>query len=281
MSRHARLIVAAVALLALVLVAGCAREEPAKLDPKVAPPAIAAPGVLTVGVDLENPPLAGSEGGEVAGLDVDVAAALAERLGLTVEYVDVKPSDAATALAQGSVDIVMSVPSNDASLSAMALAGYYVTNGPALFVKTEGTASVEPSLTIESDLAFPIAAQRGSESYWIIESEFGEDAVAPFDSLREALEALAAGEVSLTAGDLLVGSYIARDIPSVRVAGQCAPATPLAVAVRLDNGELEEAVRAALDELAVGGVFDTLRAKWVGDVPELAGPGSGEETVTP
>ncbi|MDH4140496.1 MAG: hypothetical protein OEV43_07985, partial [Coriobacteriia bacterium] len=59
-------------------------------------------------------------------------------------------------------------------------------------------------------------------------------------------------------------------------AGQVEPATPVGVAVKQDATELEDAVRSALDELAAGGVMETIRTKWVGDLPalETASPGS-------
>jgi polar amino acid transport system substrate-binding protein len=264
--------VGAVLLAAAVAAAGgCKAEEAPKLDPKVKPPAVSKAGVLKAGVDLKTPPFGGSEKGQKVGLDVDVAAALAEKLGLTVEYVDVSPSDAATALAEGKVDIVLSVPPSAASLSSMSLAGSYVSDAPALFVATEGTASVEPSLTLDSALPAKIAVQEGSEAFWILTDEFGADAVTTYPTLREAFDALTAGDVTMVAGDALVGAYMARDMANLRMAGQLAPATPLAVAVTAENTTLGEAVRLALDELAAGGVFETLRSKWVGDAPALVG----------
>lgn len=264
--------------LALVGVTGCQRDEPQPLDPLVSPPAVGTAGVLKAGVDLKTPPFGGTEKGQQVGLDVDVAAALAEKLGLTVKYVDVSPSDAATALAEGKVDVVLSVPPSAMALSAMSLAGSYVTDGPALFVTTEGTASIEPSLTLDSALPTKIAAQEGSESYWILSDEFGSEAITAYPTLREAFDALTAGEVEMVAGDALVGAYMTRDTPTIQIAGQLAPASPLAVAVAGENATLGEAVRAALDELAAGGVFDTLRSKWVGQAPVLTG---AQEEATP
>lgn len=271
MRRYQRIAGAALVALALVGVAGCQRDEPQPLDPLVAPPAVSTAGVLKAGVDLKTPPFGGAEKGQQAGLDVDVAAALAEKLGLSVKYVDVSPSDAATALADGKVDVVLSVPLSATSLSAMSLAGSYVTDGPALFVATESTASIEPSLTLDSALPAKIAAQEGSESYWILSDEFGSEAIVTFPTLREAFDALTSGEVEMVAGDALVGAYMTRDTPTIQIAGQLAPASPLAVAVAAENTTLGEAVRVALDDLAAGGVFDTLRAKWVGQAPVLAG----------
>ncbi len=281
MTRSARIAGALIVATALLGAGGCSREEVVKLESKVAPPAISTAGVLKAGVDLSTPPFAGKDAGKEAGLDIDIASAVAANLGLTVEFVDVPPSEAATALAQGTVDIVLSVPPNTSSLSAMSLAGSYISNAPALFVATEGTASIEPTLSLDSALPLPIGAQQGSESFWILQAEYDSDMIKPFPTLREAIEALVAGRIGVVAGDALVGAYIARDFPVVHLAGQIGPTMPLAVAVAADNTALNDAVRAALDELAAGDVLNTLRAKWVGEFPELAAPASDEETVSP
>jgi polar amino acid transport system substrate-binding protein len=268
---HIRLVaVAVVLLLATGLIAGCETTEPEpEIQPAVAPPVILEEGVLKVGVDLEYPPFAGTDMGREAGLDIDVASAIASNLGLELETVEVKPSDAATALADGTVDAVMSVPFTEETLVSVALAGTYVNNGPAFFVTSEGTASVEPSLTVETLGTQKVGAQEASEAYWILENEYGADAIASYPTLREAIEALDAGEIDVLAGDAMVTAYIADDFESVKFAGQVAPATPLAVAAAQDATELEEALRSALDQLAADGVLATIRAKWVGDLPEL------------
>jgi ABC-type amino acid transport substrate-binding protein len=272
-----------VALMAAAAVAlvGCSQPEEPAPQPKVSPPAIAEAGVLRAGVDLSRPPFAGEDGGQQAGIDIDVAAALAEKLGLTVEYDDVKPSEAATALADGTADVVFSVPLTGADVSRLTLAGTYLSDAPAAFVAAEGTPSVEPTLTLDTLPAEKIAVQTGSQAYWLIESEYGAESIEEFETLREALDALQKGEVGVAAGDAMIGAYIARDFPNVRFAGQLAPATPLSVAVSAENTALADTVREALDELAADNVLSSVRRKWVGDLPELSGPeaeeGSGQD----
>lgn len=278
--RRVGAVVAVVA--ALALMAGCGGAGSSKVEPKVAPPAISAEGVLKAGVDLSQPPFAGEDDGKQAGYDIDVAAALADRLGLKVEYVDVKPSDAATALAQGTCDVVLSVPLADgATLTQIALAGSYYSDGPAFFISTGSTASVEPSITLDTVRADSIGAQEGSESFWLIRSEFGSESVGPYDSLRAAIEALDAQDIPLVAGDAWVGAYIIRDFPNVHFAGEVRPAQPVAIAVAADNTELSDLVRTELDGLAADGVLSALRRKWVGDLPALTGETAADSTATP
>lgn len=282
MSRFVRRLLTFSMLGLAVVSLGCSKpaEQPA-VQPKVAPPAIATAGALAVGVDLAAPPFAGEDGGIKAGLDIDVGAALAEQLGLKVRYVDVKPSNAATALADGSADVVMSVPLADTALSAVSLVGAYAFDGPAFFVSTSSTESVEPSLTVASVAAGTVGVQRESAAYWYLISELDAENVKVYDTLRDAIDGLEAGEVPVVAGDAFVGAYIARDRPRVHFAGQVQQASSLSAAVAAENTELADAVRTALDGLAADNVFDALRRKWVGDLPELAAPESAEVSPAP
>jgi polar amino acid transport system substrate-binding protein len=251
--------------------AGCGQPKQAELQPKISPPAVKEAGVLRAGVDLSYPPFAGTDNGQQAGLDVDVASALAQRLGLKLSLVDVKPSDAATALAAGRVDVVFSVPFSDVALSSLSLAGSYVSDGIGLFVATDSTASIEPTLT-ESTLPPPpakVGAQKRSVAYWRLTQNLGTDAVEAYPQLRDAITALDSGDIPVVAGDALVGAYIARDFPNVHLAGQVGDASLLGVGVAPDNTALGDATRSALDALSADGVLDAIRHKWVGELPKL------------
>ncbi len=268
-------------LAAPVVLGGCSRKQAApSVEPKVTPPAIGQAGTLKVAVDLEYPPFAGEDNGQQVGIDVDVASALAERLGLKVELVDVRASDVATALADGTVDIAMSVPLSATTTGTIGYAGTYISDAPVLFAKI-ATASVEPSITIKQLGSAPVGAQYSSAAFWYLQDQLGEQAVKGFSTLREPLGQVSDGALRFAAGGAIVGAYIARDLETVRMVGQLQPAALIGIGVRPDNAELQEAVRAELDQLNADGILSTIRMKWVGDLPKLKLPASAEGTATP
>lgn len=275
------LVMSLVSAAAMLLLSGCAGEKETKLEPRVAPPVIKEAGTLRAGADLSYPPFAGTDNGKQAGLDLDVAGALAERLGLELVIVDVEASKAATALADGIVDVVLSVPFSEAGLTNASLAGSYLTDAPVFFVATESTKSVDASLTLETLGSAKVGAQEGSVAYWALASELGTQAIVPFPTLREAVTAADKGKIKLVAGDAIVGGYIVRDFPNMHFAGQLAPAVPLGVAVVAENTKLGDAVRDALDALAADGVLDAIRRKWVDGLPELVLSPSVDASATP
>jgi polar amino acid transport system substrate-binding protein len=262
---------ALVLVLALVgAMAGC-KKEPAGpvLEPKIAPPVISTAGVLKAGVDLGYPPFAGTDEGADAGIDVDVAAAIAARLGLKLELVDVKPNEMSAALNDGTVDIMLgATPITDVVLADVSNAGSYLIDGPGIF-SVVATGSESTTLTAGDLPGKRVVAQDASPAYWALELEFGDGFTQAAESLREAFEALVAGEADVLVGDAAVCAYIARDYPNVAFVGQFGTAQPLGVSVKKDATELETEVRAALDALAADGTLDTIRRKWLGNLPAL------------
>jgi polar amino acid transport system substrate-binding protein len=253
--------------------AGCKKEpEKPALEPIVAPPVIGTAGVLKAGVDLDYPPFAGTDKGEDAGIEVDVAAAIAERLGLTLELVDIKPNELAAALNGGTVDIMLGATGiADAVLADATNAGSYLINGPAFFAVAVEESAVT-TITVADVPGKRVAVQNASPAFWTMETDFGEGFAQPYPTLREAFDALVAGDADVLVGDAAVCAYIARDYPTVAFAGQFGPARPLGISVKKDTMELEAAVRGALDSLAADGTLDTIRSKWLGDLPRLEVP---------
>lgn len=259
-------------LLALVVLAsGCRSEQAAEPSspPVVSPPAIANEGVLRAGIDFDYPPYGGTDAGKRAGLDLDVAAALADKLGLRLEVVDLTVDQGPGALENDTIDVLLSAPLGDPPLEGISVAGTYLASAPAVFGRVDTTGSAEASLTVETIGDRTVVVQRESEAFWLLESVFGEAYANQVDTLRQGFEAVAEDQASLVAGDAVVGAYIARDFDGIGFSGQLAPATPVGVGVSQDNPELNDAVRQALDELATDGVLDAIRTKWVGELPEL------------
>ncbi|MHB9002590.1 MAG: substrate-binding periplasmic protein [Coriobacteriia bacterium] len=295
----AKTLITMVLLVAVFAIGGCGETETtpdSSIEPKVKPPVVAKAGTLRAGVDLKYPPFAGVDNGREAGIDVDVASALANELGLTLELVEVDPSQVATALADGTVDIMMSAPLKHDAVLGAAISGIYLADGPAIFVKdsaepsgtSESTGTADTSAAVEpvpisTIVGKKVGAQLGSESFWLLSYEIGESEVATFTTLREAFDALDKGDIEVVAADALVGAYIARDFEGIEFGGLIGEATPLGVAVALENVELDAAVRDALDVLAANGTLGRVRTTWVGDLPQFAvfGSESIEDAVTP
>ena len=99
----------ALLVLAAVLLAACSRDA-ARDSRGLTPPPELEDGVLRIGSDIPYPPFesyaAGS--GTLTGIDADLARALAEQLGVEVQFVDIDAEGRIPALEDGRVDAIMS-----------------------------------------------------------------------------------------------------------------------------------------------------------------------------
>lgn len=265
MKRMKSLALAAVAFACMaVMMTGCSKILPADYEPEAKEPTISAPaiseeGVLKVGVNAQNAPMAGMPSGssDIVGIDADVAAALADQLGLKVELVDVG-TDADAALAEGTVDVVLGINAEDAEMSSW-ISDPYMETAVALFSLTEGDACPQSGTTISA------AAQVSSSSAWAVSNEFGDDCLVSSDSLDAAFDLLDAGDVQYVASDAIIGSYSAHTAGrQVYLIGLVQPAAGYCAAVNADNAELQEAVEAALQTLSEGGIVRLIENKWLG-----------------
>ena len=263
-----------------MVLGGCAGETGSKdftLEPKVTSPVIGTDGVLKVGVDSGETPFAGKYEGKIVGIDVDVAAALAEELGLTLEIVDTAGQSADTLLANGTVDVVMHVEQTGGSTIQGIQVGPYLTSGPALFCVVNS--DTVPTVDIKSLAGTKIAAQRESLSAWSLEELIGPGTADPKEKLEEAFAAAVQGPVNYAAADAVVGSYLAikdfDDLACVKMLG-----TPIGVyaGVAKSSTQLADALTDALRAIRDNGVLKTVISKWLG--PVSASVVMGDSAVT-
>ena len=272
--RVSLLAVVSALLIAVLGLCGCAQVSelssslfgkpytPEKLQPTVSTPTIGKEGVLRVGVDASNAPYSTQVSGKLAGIDVDMAAALAAQMGLSLELVDVG-SDAEGALKAGTVDVVMSMDSSDSS-SSYWLSDPYLQTCVAIFSK--GQASSVPS----ASSSVSIEAQAASMSAWEVSNQFGDEALKTVPDLKTAFSDLNDGKVDYVAADAVIGVYITHTTHSdVHITALMQKVSGRSIGVLSSNDELKKAVSDALDAINSGGIGSIIEAKWLGSALSL------------
>lgn len=258
----------AASMFALLAMSGCAQQEtytPPELSPVVNTPALSEEGVLRVGVDTSNAPLAGttSSSGKIVGIDVDVASALADQLGLKVEFVDVG-NDAATALKDGKVDIVMGVNKATADGSFW-VSDEYLPTSIALFAK-DSTAKA-PS----SDSDATIAAQVSSTSAWAVTNQFESATLDTNNDIKSCFDALSSGSADYVAADAVKGLYSAnREEVKTTIVALMQSLSGYGIGVLDSNNDLKQAVSDALSTITSNGVVGVIEMKWFGETLDLS-----------
>lgn len=226
------------------------------------------PGTLTVGVDSKTAPFALVDNeGKLQGINVDLATALGDELGVKVQVVAV--NEATSAITQKQADIVLGVSTQEQGASSqVALVGRYVDNAPGLFTKSSQGKPV--TATQQEVNKASIGVQDNSVSWALVRREFSSAKLKTFSSLNDAFKALSEGQVEYVACDSYAGGFLALDDPSIVYAGTLEVPVSYGVAIAASNDELQTQVQGALDKLVSNGVFDLLRAKWTGGLPALS-----------
>lgn len=242
--------------------AGCSSSSytPQAKESTVSTSALNTPGVLRVGVNASNAPYAAEQSGEIVGIDVDVAAALADEMGLKLELVDVG-SNVASAFESDGVDIVMGVKEN---VDGCWMSDPYMHSAVALFSTDENASAPDTSGS------FMISAQSSSMSAWDVTDRYGEDHLNGTSDLQGAFDALNNGEVDYAAADSTIGAYVAHDsgmdVYPIALLGD--PVSNC-IAVADSNSALQTALTNALTNINDTGVINVIITKWLGQVSDI------------
>lgn len=241
------------------LVQGIARGEPDDSWERVR-----ARGVLRIGSDLSYPPFGFvDERGQPAGLDVDLGRALAARLGLRAEFVNLGYDGLYDALYAGQVDVLISALVIDPlRMDDFAYTQPYFNAGQVLVVRRDG-----PSPQGMGDLAgLRLAVELGSDGdvearRWARRLP-GLEVQAWPDPL-EALAAVESGQADVALVDAISARTALRDRPALHISGEPVTYEPYAVVVRRRDQGLFEVIERTLNALRADGTLRQLFERWL------------------
>ena len=222
-----------------------------------------ASSILKVGTEGTYAPFTyhDTDSGNLTGYDVEVITAVADKLGVTPQFREVKWDAIFAGLEAGRYDLVANqVTINPDRQAKYDFSAPYSISQPAVLVRSDDT-----SIHALADVQGKTSAQSATSNWATLASESGAT-VVPVDGITEAVSALRDGRVDLTFNDnLAVRSYLATTgDTSVRVAFELADqASSQAFALRKDFG-LIEAINAALDELRADGTLAAISDKYFG-----------------
>jgi len=222
-------------------------------------------GVLRVGIDPSWPPFESVDptSGEIVGLDVDLARAIAARLGVKAVFVPSGWEGLYGALSAGQFDAIVSALPYDPWRTQEALYSIsYFNAGPVVAVHVDQT-----SITRAKDLAGrEVHVEYGSEGdvqARRLHDRLGSLEVVPHDTARVALEAAAADPESVAIADAVSTRLAIREGVPLRVVGEPLYDELYVVAVHPRARSLQQAIDDALVEMRESGELDALLDRWL------------------
>lgn len=220
-------------------------------------------GLMRVGMDASWPPFEFvDDDGQIVGLDVDLARAIGQRLGIEVELVNVGFDSLYDALYVGRFNaIVSALPYDPLLYGDVAYSISYFNAGQVLVVRSDETEITEVKDLSSKKLGVELASEGDVVSRRLqkrIEGLSLQTYITPDDVLR----ALKEGEVEAAIADAVSAYQFIATEGGVQVVGDPLTDELYVIAVRLDSPLLLKAINEALVEMREDGTLERLREKW-------------------
>lgn len=251
--------------LACLLAAACAGQRPAApgvLD------AVRAAGAVRIGVKADSPPFGVERQGTRYGFDVDIAAAIARRLGVEPRFVSVTSADRIPRLIAGDVDMVVaSMTQTRERERQVDFSIPYFEDGPAILTKAGSGIAGYVDLGGRR-----VGVAIGSTTRRSLATAAPEVALVELPAIGDLMPALDAGAVDAIASDYLIllglakasGRPASYAIPGGRIVSE-----PYGIALPQDQSAWRDAVNEALMAMWEDGEWERIAASWFGPASNL------------
>lgn len=222
-------------------------------------------GKLTMATNAQFPPYElvsdgeGYEGTGFEGIDVELAYALAQKLGLELQIDDMDFDGALVAVQNGKCDVVLAgLTYNEERDQVMDFTDTYA-NGVQVVIVPE-----DSDIASLDDLAGKkIGTQRGTTGYIYTSDEFGDDAVSAYDDGATAVQALMNGQVDCVVIDNAPAQEYVKANEGLKILDTEYANEDYCIAVDEGNTALLDALNTALDELQADGTVQAILDKYI------------------
>ena len=216
-------------------------------------------GKLIMSTNAEFPPYEmTTDDGGFAGIDIEIAQAIAKKLGLELVIDDMDFNAALLAVQQGKSDMVMAGVTVDPDrLKVMDFSNSYATGVQVIIVKEDS------NVTADTLGDFMIGTQKGTTSDIYCSDDFGAEHVTTYDSSITAVQALINGQVDCVVVDNAPAQELVKANPGLKILETEYITENYAIGFNKGNTELVEAVNKALAELTADGTIQKIIDKYI------------------
>lgn len=223
------------------------------------------PGKLTMSTNAAFPPYEmTADDGSFEGIDVEVAEAIADKLGLELQIDDMDFDAALLAAQNGKSDMVMAgVTVTEERQTVMDFSNTYATGIQVVIVPEDSDIA-----SIEDMTGKMIGVQRGTTgdlycSASVEDGGFGEENVTPYDNGLTAVQALQNGQVDCVVIDNAPAQEFVKANPGLKILDTEYANEDYAIGVAKGNTALLDAINGALAELTEDGTIQAIIDKYI------------------
>ena len=230
-------------------------------------PALAeeAADTLTMATEATFPPYEFYEGEEIVGIDVEIATAIAEKLGMELVVEDTAFDAIIASVATGKVDFAMAgLTVNEERLESVSFSTSYATGVQAVIVTEDSPITTVDDLFDVGGYTIGVQLNTTGDLYstWDIEDE-GLGTVDRYNRGADAVAALVAGKVDCVVIDNEPAKNFVAANEGLKILETAYADEDYAIAVSYDQPELLEKINSALEELIADGTVAAIVAKYI------------------
>lgn len=214
---------------------------------------------LVMATNAEFPPYEYYEGGEVVGIDAEVAAAIADKLGMELEISDMAFDSILVAVQSGQADMGMAgMTVTPDRLENADFSTTYATAHQVVIVKEDS-----PITTLDDLAGNKIGVQTNTTGDIYATDDFGDEAVMRYNKGADAVVALNQDMIQAVLIDLEPAKSFVAANPGLKILETEYATEEYAIAFAKNNTELLDKVDAALQELIADGTVQQIVDKYI------------------
>ena len=215
-------------------------------------------GVLVMATNAEFPPYEYHEGDKIVGIDAEIAAAIAEKMGCELKIEDIAFDSIIPEVSSGKADIGLAgmTVTEDRKQSVDFSDSYASSSQVVIVTETSGISSLS-----DLDANSVIGVQTGTTGDIYCSDEFAN--IERYNKGMEAVQALSQGKIDAVVIDSEPAKVFVAETSGLKILDESYTDEQYAAAIRKGNTALLENVNKALSELKSDGTLDKIVAKYI------------------
>ncbi len=222
---------------------------------------------LIMATNASFPPYEYKDGDDFAGIDVEIAGKIAEKLGMTLEIKDVEFGSIIGGVQTGKFDMGMAgMTVTDERLKSVNFSDSYATGIQVVIVKEGSSIKSIDDLKGDGSMKFGVQQDTTGDIYASDTAEnggYGEENVVRFKTGADAVQALKTGKVDAVIIDNEPAKSFVKANEGLTILDGDWVKENYAIAIAKDNTELLEKVNTALKELTEDGTVKAIIDKYI------------------
>ena len=215
---------------------------------------------LIMATNATFPPYEYVEGNEYAGIDVEVAQAIAKELGMELKVEDVEFGSIVSGVQSGKFDIGMAgITVTEDRKKSVNFSSPYATAKQVVIVK-EGS-DIKTVDDLSSDTKIGVQQDTTGDIYTT--DDYGDSAVTRYNKGADAVQALMSGKVDCVVIDSEPAKEFVEANDGLKILDTEYVEEEYAICVAKDNDELLNQINEALDKLKSNGTIDEIVNKYI------------------